>query len=297
MERILFSDDFSSGLEGWDFSRFGSFVCDDGIITKDNGLHVVPKGVNASTGEPAFSLSLPGVMDHIKWAMNARSNSSTGFPGFETPSSGSLVMKCTLGGSVYGVSSHPFGSAVRNPSADFRLASIAMVNMDPESNVVLDFFLTEKLIYAVYERTPLGREKLGNYASFSYAVPVQERSNGDVHELEIVYSASLNSASWRVDGREVYSVTGLGRRIEEKYMFIDAGGEEMEVRPRQFTSGLGLFSILDGSLAGGPALVNIAGGSDLNSASDYVDSEGLEKNKLFGQGAELVCQRFTVSSV
>src|SRR5262245_20848655 len=58
-------DDFRNGFDAasptakWFYFAAGPFVGDDGIATTNqNGLVVVSSGVNASTGEPAFTKTL-----------------------------------------------------------------------------------------------------------------------------------------------------------------------------------------------------------------------------------------------
>src|SRR4030095_7354719 len=76
-------DDFRNGFDAtspaakWFYFAAGPFVGDDGIATTSrNGLVVVPTGINAATGEPAFTKTLgqeddngglPGGLDHVKW--------------------------------------------------------------------------------------------------------------------------------------------------------------------------------------------------------------------------------------
>ena len=95
-------DDFRNGFSAsqptdkWGYFGFGpAFTGDDGIETvTDKGLRVVSKGVNASSGQPAFtktvvqesdsrSLGLPGGVDHVKWLVYANHLSSRGWPGFD----------------------------------------------------------------------------------------------------------------------------------------------------------------------------------------------------------------------
>jgi len=83
---------------------------------------------------------------------------------------------------------------VRNPDDDLRLASVAVSVSDPETSIVFDFFVTNKEIYAFYERLPQARTALGNYAAFSSMIPVAQRSPGDQHHLKICYDQAYGVA-------------------------------------------------------------------------------------------------------
>lgn len=306
-----FYEDFSEQYEiesfkaKWMCARFGMYVADDGEISKNaNGISVIPKGVNQKTGLPAFSKTCSpqkgGVLDHIKWMIQAEHHNSDGTPGFKILPGKTIKMETVAGGELYGVDKHPFGDAVTDPDSDFRLGALAMVNMDPDTNIVFDFFLTNAKIYALYERTPLGRKKYGNYASFSFAIPLMDRKPGEIHHLAITYNRDTNTARWFVEGKEKFKVENIGNKIDRKYMFIDAGGEDQIVCLDRITCGLGMFTVMDGTLDGRKALVNLSGTNDgyclgTKEVLTYVDAESRQTNRLFGQGAKMICNSFAVS--
>ncbi len=178
--------------------------------------------------------------------------------------------------------------------------------IDPETSTVLNFFITNEQIYAFYERLPNLRRQLGNYAAFSYAIPVADRSPHDRHRLQISYDRSAGVARWLVDGNEIYQVRRLGHRLASReHLMLDHGGEETLVEPRQFNFGMGMIPLLDGELPGQSALVRLssADGFYFDPATGepnpqtFLDDQSVESNRLFGQGAELNMSRFVVSSV
>lgn len=316
----VWSEDFADGFTigradsgaKWKLLEAGPLCFDDVIATTAaDGLTVIPGGINAETGAPAFRQTLapappdaeiPGVLDHIKWAATANHRSSRGFTGFDTPAGKTIHIEALVSGRTFGIDGQPFGDAVASPHMDFRLGATAMVTMDTETNVVFDFFLTNAGIFALYERAPFARDTFGNYASFSFAVPVAARSPDDWHRLAVSYDRDANTARWFVDGDQVLEVDRVGRRLDRRYMVIDVGGEEQVVTLNQLECGLGMFTLLDASFDGGPGLIDLYGYPQFfNTARgephplDYLDPNSVATNRLFGQGAQVRCRRFTVS--
>jgi Family of unknown function (DUF6081) len=54
----------------------------------------------------------------------------------------------------------------------------------------------------------------GEYAAFSYGIPILNRTPGDSHTVAVVYDRAAGAVSWMVDGDEefrsalTYSVSG-----------------------------------------------------------------------------------------
>jgi hypothetical protein len=90
------------------------------------------------TGEPAFTLSGAGELNHLKWMADTQHASSNSYPGFDAVPG--HVLSCTMWGSgqTFGTAAHPFGSAVTDPQSDLRLASFAMNVIDYETGIVFD---------------------------------------------------------------------------------------------------------------------------------------------------------------
>jgi hypothetical protein len=77
-------------------------------------------------GEPAFSKTSPGTSDdHVKWMADTRHLSSNSVPGFDAVPGQELRCGMWARGRTFGTAANPFGSAVRDPDADLRLASDA----------------------------------------------------------------------------------------------------------------------------------------------------------------------------
>jgi hypothetical protein len=310
-----FATGFSTGCQGrWFHVQMGSYTTDDGVVTTRGigGLHVAARGTNRATGEPGFSITLPhesagtgipATNDHAKWLAYMNHLSSAGMPGFDTSADLTLAGTARVGGRTFGTDRHPFGGAVADPQADLRLAAFAMTTIDLESFVVFDFLFTNRRVYAFYERLPFGRTAANPYAAFSYAVPVATRRDGDVHEATIAYDRRTGIARWLLDGAEVYRVASVGRLLDSReHLVLDLGGREEAVVPRQLAFGMGLFTLLDAAIGGAPPLVRLSDRltylSPLQGAPHlpaFVDESSRPESRLFGQGAEIYVESYTVT--
>ena len=333
--RILW-DDFKDGFAvsvapgpdiKWLYFAFpqtdgGLFVGDDGIATVSRtgptkGLTVQSSGTNFDTGEPAFvktvglegeadNPGLPGGLDHVKWLVYMNHFASSGQPGFDAVPGQELTYEARVGGQSFGTGANPFGDAVDNPDDDLRLGAVAMNAIDLETFMVFDFFLTNDSIYAFYERLPFGRPFLGNYASFSFQIPVASRRPGDTHRLRIAYDRSAGVVRWLIGDEEVFRVDRVGQLIDRQFMTLDHGGVEPEVplELNQLWGGMGMFTLLDGDLPSDAALVRLSTETDFYFDPEvgqptpqiFVDDSSMPGSRLFGQGAEIRVEKYIVSS-
>lgn len=321
VSRVLW-DDFSDGFSvnvpdaKWFYFAAGPYVGDDGIVTTaQNGLRVTSSGVNPATGEPAFVRTLglesvngglPGGLDHVKWLAYMNHLSSHGYPGFDAVMGEELTCEATLSGRTYGTGGHPFGGAVSNPNDDIRLAGVAMNTIDFETFLVADFFLSNERVYVLYERLPFlkGAPGFGNYASFTYAIPVAKRKLGTDHSMKIAYDRAAGTIRWLLDDREVYRVDRIGYRIDRRHMLLDHGGEDTLISPRQLACGMGMFTLLDAVLPGSTGLVRLSEAPGFYfsprlgepAPAEFVDASSADHSRLFGQGAELRVRKYGVST-
>jgi hypothetical protein len=320
-------DDFRGGFSvgtpdaRWFYFASGPFVGDDGsaATSRADGLIVRARGTNPTTGEPAFTRTLgpegaadnpdalPGGLDHVKWLVYMNHHASSGVPGFDAVAGRELAFQTDLSAESFGTAGHPFGAAVGDPGDDLRLAAAAMTTIDFDTCMVFDLFVTNRRIYAVYERLPFARSRYGPYAAFSYTIPVATRAPREWHALKIAYDKIAGTVRWFVNDREVFRVTRLGRRIDKQYLTLDHGGVEADVSPNQLDGGLGLFTLLDGYRPSNQALVRLstAEGFYANPGNGHVaapgagyfrDEQSAPGSRLFGQGAELRAQTWVVSS-
>jgi len=317
----VFSDDFATapGTSGkWFYFQAGPFVGNDGVESAStaDGLRVVSSGINPTTGKPAFTSTmaqegsvanpygLPGGFDHVKWLMYTNNISSNGVPGYDAIAGQEVVGGALISGELFGTAGHPFGRNVTNATGDPRLAAVALNAVDLESWMVFDFFITNDTVYALYERLPFGRETLGNYASFTFMIPLERRSTDDWHDLRIAYDREAGVVRWIVDGAEEFRVDRIGYRLDRKYTVLDHGGVEGLVSPRQLNFGMGSFTLLDAQIPGSKALVKLSTAPDFYFSTSkgeptqqtFVDKASKDGSRLFGQGAELRVKHFTVET-
>lgn len=307
--RTLFRDDFHQGFDAasgsgnWFYFSSPPFVGNDGTeTTSSHGLQVSAPQFDLTVAQDDPN-GLPGGLDHVKWLVYAN-RFNGGLPGFAAVPGRELSVEATVSAQTFGTAHHPFSTAVSDPDDDLRLASAALNAIDFETFMVFDLFLTNKRIYAFYERLPFGRPQLGNYAAFSFQIPLLERRPGDEHKLGIVYDRGAGRVRWIVDGKERFRVDQIGRLIDRRYLTLDHGGTEEDIEPKQLDFGMGLFTLLDGALPSARALIRLS--SEPNFYFDpslgapnpqsFVDEGSAAGSRLFGQGAEIRVERFTVQS-
>ncbi len=105
-------------------------------------------------------------------------------------------------------------------------------------------------------------------------------------------------------GEERFRVDRIGHFIDRQFLTIDHGGTEGRIEARQLSGGMGMFTLLDGALPSGQALVRLSDAPNVYfdtlagepTAQTFVDEESAEANRLFGQGSELRISTFTVES-
>jgi hypothetical protein len=145
---------------------------------------------------------------------------------------------------------------------------------------------------------------LGNYAAFSFMIPVASRTPKQKHHLKIAYDKAAGTVRWLLDDVEVFRVDQIGKRIDRQYMTLDHGGVEEIVSPHQLNCGMGLFTLLDAALPSGQALVRLSAAPNFYyepavgepTAETFVDESSSSGSRLFGQGAELRMQKYVVES-
>lgn len=303
---ILFNEDFSNKLntDNWEILSFSpnNDVSDFSRKITNQGLEVFPKAVNSETKEPMFTRDIPqsspmGQLDHLKFSMTAKNSSKKS--SFTVPETGTINFETTLNNHTYGLSQQPFGKNIKNPQIDFRLGNSTLMLMDPVNMVVFDFFVTNEVIYAVYER---GKNMQGHtdYAAYSYAIPLKTRNKNDFNKLRISYNKTVNTVKWYIDDEEVYSVNHIGQLIDRKYMTIDNGGIPKEIHVSQLNAGLGIFTLMDGSIDG-QGLIDLVGDDSYYNPTEgfptranFLDQQSKKENRLFGQGVKLTAKNFLI---
>ena len=298
----------------WFHFAAGPYVGNDAkVTTGPHGLRAVSSGKNRRTGHPAFVRTtgqehttggLPGGLDHVKWLVYMNHQASSGVPGFDAVRGQTLTCNAVLGARMFGAGGNPFGIPAWQANRDLRLASAALNTIDFESFMVFDIFFTNKRIFALYERLPFGRTPSNNYAAFTYMIDIGPNEPGQLHQAAIAYDRARGVVRWILDGRQVFQVDRIGHRINRRTMTIDHGGTEQRVRPRQLACGMGHFTLLDGHLPTRGGLVRLSDApgfyfhppTGAPRPQTFLDEQSRLRSRLFGQGAELRAQIYTVSS-
>jgi hypothetical protein len=288
---VLLEDDFGSGLDlssTWALlSRPPSLFADDGpVSTSSEGLHVKAAGTNPLTGEPAFTKTVPGDSDHVKWMADPQQLSSNSVPGFDAVDGQELRCSMWARGRTFGADRQPFGDAVVDPGADLRLASFAMNTLDFETGMVFDAWMTNNAIYPYYERLLFSDDV--TYRGFSSVFAPIPRTPGQQVTVTVAYDRAAGVARWLVDDAEVARVDKVGFPAPGATVIIDRGGTSQAAAPRQLNCGMALFTLLDAGLPpSGAGLVSLE--------PRYVFPTAFVGGpNLFGQGAELRVARFEV---
>lgn len=208
----------------------GNYSSNDGRLSIDNGKLVVNSN--------PFTSTQTNVLDHPKYLIYTNQQ-------FAIPETGELSFSAVIGGACFGVEAQPFGAQVADPESDMRLATLAFNVIDFPNSFIFDFLITNRKIYALYERLDFSRGTLGNYAAYTFSIPVADNMPGQSHRYSINFNADEKSVRWLVDGREVYKVYGAGSLLSRQFMSLDLGGQQEIDFPKTLQVGFGTFSLLD----------------------------------------------------
>jgi hypothetical protein len=282
--RRIAHEDFTDGLTigpRWQYLRAGPYVTDDGVVrTSRAGISVAPVGRNPATGEPMFTHDAPGALNHLKWLVNCTHPIDV--------DGGPVRITFRAGARCFGVSTHPYGAAVTDPDADYRLGAGTLNVIDPEAGIVLDFWITETVIVCLYERLGSPDAHAGHQA-FTQVSDTIARRPGMMHDLAITVDPAAHTVEWEVDGKTVATVARIGPPDPDWTTVLDHGGEPAEVVPRRLTYALGLMTMMDATtVPDSSGLVDQ--GEKLVVPTDFICAQP----SLFGQGVRLDVEHITV---
>ncbi|KAM9951071.1 hypothetical protein ACTFIT_012175 [Dictyostelium discoideum] len=296
----------SGGVDGkWNNFQFGSFVAEQGTLSKEDGYIRLESNPFTLTTELS-------VLDHIKYL--AVSNQV-----FSIPQGGSLFSNFSIRGKALGNKNHPFPLDLVEQDdieSEIRFASGSLNVLDFKTSIVADFMISNSKLYALYERLPFSRgEELGNYAAFVYTIPVADiKDQSKFNDVSVEYNGEKKSIHWYLDDKEVFKVDQVGhfsqlvgdQQLVERggSLIMSKGGVETLAFPTGVQVCFGVFSILDATIAGkNMALVRLD-----DPSNKYYDPTNLEKelkfhdeksilgNRIFGQGFILDIQKISISS-
>jgi hypothetical protein len=242
-----FFDDFAEGLHHespgarWYLRPVEGFARGDGALSvTGEGLLVTPTGLDAATGTPVFAVPPAGAShEFLRWAAFTAAKSSSGGAGFDVPAGGVLTGRAELSSRMLGTPAHPLQD-VTDPERDMRLGAAALICIDMASGMVFDLVMTDRGVFALYERLP---RPGGDHRTFSYSVQVSDRKPDQSHALEVSLDASSGTVRYRVDGNPVLEVGDLGQlSLDRRYLLREGGGAEQPVVPAQLNFGFSVFA-------------------------------------------------------
>ncbi|QGZ49866.1 hypothetical protein GPZ77_17145 [Streptomyces sp. QHH-9511] len=229
---LLFHDDFAEGLRvrdprirpdgPWSLRPAGALADGDGAARPTTeGLVVEPTGTDPETGRPAFVVPPEGeTVEHLRWA--------------------AFGPACATGGSTLTVSATLSADVPGAAADDIREGAGALVVLDRDAGLIMDFALTGTQVWALYGRVPASD---GTRGGFSYSVPLAARQPSDSHRCALVVDSAAGVARWLLDGAEVFAVERLGHGLPDPAR-ADAWtpGPLSRVRPASLVPGLALIA-------------------------------------------------------
>lgn len=279
-------------------SPYGYFFFDYTTTSINNSVArgALTQDVNPYTN--TVPLGQAGALDHVKVLQYHKSQFLVG------KKKEIVRFNLRIGCENFGVDDHPFPAEhVTNAQDDIRLASCAMNTVDFDTMIVADFILSNKGVYAFYERLPFARTLSDNYLSFSQAKRVLNRVPSNVHDLSIEHDAKQRTLSWFVGEKRVLFVDFIGYLSDDPAVvtMLNHGGTPTLVNPTGFRAGFGGFTLLDMTDYHNPSnnglvRLNDATGPDYVAPSVFHDELSLSQNRLWGQGTVITVESFKVEN-
>ena len=244
------------------FSPNQDFKC----VAHNNILTITPNnGTSFVTSVPTPPQLGPvpgGIFDHIKFLAYSAINT--------LPEDGSILRTTWVAnGKQLNVENNPYGSSVVNPREDIRLASVGLNSIDVSTLLVFDFFISDKIAYALIERLPGLESTFGPYAAFSWAYPILKSKclYKQYHKYSMAANRAKGTMTWFVDDEPVLKYTQFGFYPSENNVYVPSkcgkpsaihnpsnyflvnnhsGAEPREpIELIRLQSGVGLFTLVD----------------------------------------------------
>ncbi len=229
----------SPTLEGPD-ADFAYFEVPD-LFKANDGVYTFGTKKQGSLISNPFKLWVPsnatiGDLDHYKFLILSKD-------AIPVLPNGSLVLRMDLSAKI-SVGQPPFLASVVQ-SNDVRFANAFFTAIDMEQSFSWGFLLTNDRVYAVVQRSKLGRTVFGpDAAAFAYIVPLKKRKPCNVNRCEIIFYEVTRQISFKVDGKDYYRIYTNGF-IDRIYAILDQGGVGNLVWPSSLVYGFGTTSLLD----------------------------------------------------
>ena len=190
----LVYDDFSAG--GWPSSRWLKFrsaeydFWDPATVVRAPGA---PENT-LTIDLPRFTTSHP---NHVKALMLSTT-------AFDLEESRGFTVRAEMAVRTFGTEHNTFGLEPGDP----RLATGALVVIDPETGMVFDFFVSNDRIRPLHERLTFKRKELGPYPAYSILGETVPTRMGDWHLYEIRYDRAADRVEWWIDRKLIAARAG-----------------------------------------------------------------------------------------
>ena len=258
----LIYDDFSAGV--WPSPRWMKFrSAEYDLWDPETKIRSPGAPENTLTIDlPRFTISHH---NHVKALMLSTT-------AFDIEQSRSFAVRVEMAVRTFGTEHNKFGLDPGDP----RLATGALVVIDPETGMVFDFFVSNDRIRPLYERLPGARKQLGPYPAYSALGEPVPTGMGDWHRYEIRYDRAGDRVEWWIDRKLVAAQARVG---------APDGMDGPIVKVRRPRVGGGLFTLLD-DLA-----------NDRATADDNPRIPGFVRSNWedrFGQGGQVSFRKFEI---
>lgn len=292
MTTILFTDDFASyDLNNPNSPYFSVAVPGypppvDGVTSVNAGTLTVDSSV--------YTLSLPTDLDYHKYLVLTKQTFAAPMSNkwliFEVEAASNQTNLNTLPASLFA----PTGTinGIVDAELDPRPCSGGFNVIDANLNFAFDFVITNKMVYALYERLPYQRTEWGgtgpNYLGFGQLFPLYSRSSpSEIVNLKIAYNYQTKKIRYLVNDRVLLELNQLGKMANSKYSVLkyttpdQVQSPEVVLRPTAFRVGFANFSFFGETAPSNkfslsnPALVDLS----LNGYLPCADPNGYNDNK------------------
>ena len=258
-ENLIKNYDFT---ESYNPSDFNIVIGNDGVVTQDEkGLNVTSNPFDIFTGKPVGT-------NNVHWLRY-----STDRLAIDENKIEELCVETIMSSESYldnlnqWVDENPklrdrFGDLC----SDFRIAHSSFSVFDINFLMDYSFIITNDTLFVQYGRLPdqknnyylcdgegspfkVENSPLGEYAAFSYAVPVFKICDCKLLKLKIGFNAKVNTINWYVNDEKVFSWDKPGYRFpDNRYLVMDYGGNDTLLKlgvNSDLHYGFGTFKALD----------------------------------------------------
>lgn len=98
------------------------------------------------------------------------------------------------------------------------------IGFNDYSGFAFEIWFTNTKVYALYSRLSTTQSATNYYASFTYLVPIGDKTPGSADVYEVVLEGARRSVSYRMNEFEMLRIEQVGKGLDDKFMIADYGG-------------------------------------------------------------------------